>query len=170
MFATCALAISEEMREKPVKKSIRWSLNSRFRAAGNISGSNRRLPFCWKWIKFKPPCAAAAWSWEPTFSRRTSCSMRIASAASHSELTRLPCSAVRECKSPTTKDELEPKPERAGRSASQCISSPRSWLSSWSTARIAGCCISAISFAFSTLEYAMRYLCSKKGGSSRQVI
>ena len=75
---------------------------------------------------FSPPWAALVWSWEPTVSPISSCSMWIDSMVSSCLLRICPFRAYRALSKPTVKEELEPMPQRAGRSASWWISRPRS--------------------------------------------
>ena len=81
-----------------------------------------------------------------------SCSMWMASRASWSFDTYEPFIAASACTRPTVKDELEPRPERAGRSPSWWISRPLLGFAQPSTPRTAGCLISSQWRTFSIAE------------------
>ncbi len=140
------------MREKPVKHSIRCFCSSFRRFFLTITGDTWKAPLRRNSMRLKPPKAAATWSWLPTLSPITFCSMWMASRASCSLLTMLPFSAASACTRPTVKEELEPRPERAGRSPSWWISRPLLQLAQPSTPRTAGCLISSQWRTFSIAE------------------
>ena len=131
-----------------------------------VSGRTAMSPEALKWMVFMPPWAANTWSWEPTVSFRTSCSMWMPSAASCCLLTTSPRSACRACSRPTVNDELDPMPLRAGRSPSWWISTPRVMSRNFSDSRTDGCRISSTAWTRSIWEYTTWMRCRRTAAGS----
>ena len=108
---------TKKSAKKPVKKSMRldWSRASVSRP--RIIGSTTNSPSP-NTTRLNPPNAAATWSWQPTDSPIMSRSTWMASRANCMLLGMRPLNTCRALSRPTVNEELEPMPERAGRSAS----------------------------------------------------